>query len=71
MRCYGRRGVQQHNGGGDGAKIYFLKAFSMFYGSLFFYMKNTIIHWFEQWTNAMVGGNSVKNVYKGRPKDFF
>ena len=51
-----------------------LKAFSMFHERgiiCFFIGKNPFkVHWVAQWRNAMVGRNSVEDVYKG-PRVFF
>ena len=50
-----------------------LKAFSMFHDRgiiCFFTGKIPIIDWVRQWLNAMVGRNSVEDVYKG-PRGFF
>ena len=50
-----------------------LKAFSMFHDRgiiCFFTGKIPIIEWVRQWLNAMVGRNSVEDVYKG-PRGFF
>ena len=50
-----------------------LKAFSMFHERgiiCFFTGKIPLVHWVAQWLNAMVGRNSVEDVYKG-PRGFF
>ena len=50
-----------------------LKAFSMFHERgiiCFFTWKNPLVNWVVQWLNAMIGRNSVEDVYKG-PRGFF
>ena len=51
-----------------------LKAFSMFHERdiiCFFTRKNPlIVNWVAQWLNAMIGRNSVEDVYKG-PRGYF
>ena len=50
-----------------------LKAFSMFHERgiiCFFTGKNPLVNWVAQWLNAMIGRNSVEDVYKG-PRGFF
>ena len=49
-----------------------LKALSMFHESdisCFFTGKNPLVNWVAQWLNAMIGRNSVEDVYKG-PRRF-
>ena len=50
-----------------------LKAFSLFHERhiiCFFTGKNPLVNWVAQWLNAMIGRNSVDDVYKG-PRGFF